>query len=598
MKMVKMMKTGVLIVALLFCFSELNAGQPLVQQWAPGFSSQQIDMDPQGMKQAKEQGFNWIEIRVGNTLKQNPDMDMAGLIQWAKNTKLQLDSAGLNVWSCHFPFGPGYDFSTLDPKQNAQVVKYDIMCLEVAKILKAHVGVIHSSDEGVKPEERAQRLKNARKGLEKLAPAFQKAGLPMAVEILPRVMLGNTSAELDGLIKGLPNTGITLDVNHIFYEKQEDVIRYFRNRIFHVHFSDYNGKEQHWNPMQGTMNWTAIMREMQLSGHKGVMMFEIKKYGMTPAHPGKQTLYSTYLAWKKLMLLNDCVKAEKSDSKAYAQFRKNELNCFEVGTSAALSGQSAEGFKAAKAAGFQWMELVVPNDIHQKTDAELKVWARKQMQDLEASGLKLWSIHLPYGKNYDISLTDSLQNKEALRQQKRVMKLLKIFRPQVAVLHACGGKITEQDREARKAAFKVSVKALAAAYQKAEVTLAVETLPADYLGNTSRELLEMIKDVPNLGVCLDINHITLEDHIAAIRSLGKSIVTTHLSDHDAQADRHWLPYLGNIDWPAALHALLDVKYEGVILFEVSSKPKAPKSGYELQTPVMCMQAWERMKKEF
>lgn len=581
---------------------QLPAGE---EQWVPGFSSQQIHMNKEGMKQAVEVGFKWIEIRIGNTLKKNPEMGMDELIEWAKKTKDQLDTAGLKVWSCHFPFGPGYDFSTLDEHQNQNVVQFDIKCLEIAKIFGAHVGVIHSSDEGVKPGERDQRLKNARKGLETLASAFQKAGLPMAVEILPRVMLGNTTKELDGLIKGLPNTGMTLDLNHIFYEKQEDVIRYFRNRIFHVHFSDYNGVEQHWNPMQGTMNWPAIMRAMQTSGYKGVMMFEIRLYGNPPVHPGRQTLYSTHLAWKKLMLLNEWIKVEKSDIKACQNYKKMQLQCFDVGTSAALTGQNKQGIEAAKKTGFQWMEIIVPNDIYLKTDAELKVWAKKEVADLQAVGMKLWSIHLPYGKSYDISAVDSAQNAGALKQQARVLELMKIFKPQVAVLHACAGKLAAeerngvktsivQEREMRKTIFKSKVKDLAAGYKKVDVTLAIETLPAEYLGNTSTELLELIQGVPNLGVCLDINHIMLEDHAAAIRSLGKSIVTVHLSDHDAQADRHWLPYLGNIDWSGAMQALMDVNYEGVIMFEVSSKPKAPKPGYELQTPQMCMDAWRKI----
>ena len=569
---------------------------PASEKWSPGFSSQQIHMNNEGIAQAADQGFHWIEIRVGNTLKSNPDMNMDGLIQWARKTRAQLDSAGMNVWSCHFAFGPGYDFSTLDPKQNQKVVDYHIRCLEVAKILGAHLGVIHSSDEGVKPEDRAQRLKNARKSLEQLAPAFQKAGLPMAVEILPRVMLGNTSKELDYLVKGLPNTGVTIDLNHIFQEKQEDVINYFKGRIYHVHFSDFNGLEQHWNPMQGKMNWPAIMRAMQTSGHKGVLMFEIKLYGITPAHPGKQTLASTYLAWKKLMLMSQCVREEKSDVKAMEKFRSKELECYEVGTSAALSGQTLPGFQAAKTAGFKWMEIIIPNDIHKMTDAQLKDWAKKQKADLKASGMRLWSIHLPYGKNYDLSATDSLQNAEACKQQKRALSLMKILKPQVAVIHACAGKLNETDRASRKEMFKKQIALFAADYRKAEVTLAVETLPAEYLGNTSTELLDMIHGVPNLGVCLDINHIMLEDHAAAIKSLGKNIVTTHLSDHDNQADRHWLPYLGRINWKAAMHALLETKYEGVVMFEVSSKPKTPK--IETQTLPMCMEAWERMKKEY
>lgn len=566
--------------------------------WAPGFSSQQIHLNKEGMKSAADEGFRWIEIRIGNTLKRNPQISFESLVRWAKKTKAQLDSAGIRVWSCHFPFGPGYDISTLDEAKNQKAVEYNIACLELAKIFEAHVGVIHSSDEGVKPEEREQRLKMARKSLEQLAPAFQKAGLPMAVEILPRVMLGNTSKELDRLIKGLPNTGITLDLNHIFYEKQEDVIRYFKDRIYHVHFSDFNGQEQHWNPLQGTMNWPAIMRAMQSSGYRGVMMFEIKLYGITPAHPGKQNLYSTHLAWRKLMQLNGFVAEEKSDEKAWKRFKDAEIHAYDVGTSAALTGTTQEGYEAARNAGFQWVEVIIPNDIHLQSDQEIAAWAREQRTAVQASGLKLWSVHLPYGTAYDLSATDSLQSATAVRQQERALGLLKILKPQVAVLHACSGKITPQERESRKASFVQRVKPLAAEYRKAEVTLALETLPADYLGNTSQEILEMIQGIPNLGVCLDINHIMLEDHSAAIRSLGKSIVTTHLSDHDAQADRHWLPYLGRIDWKSALRALTAVNYEGVMLFEVSARPKHPKAGYPAQTIEMCMQAWQRMKQEF
>ena len=75
-------------------------------------------------------------------------------------------------------------------------------------------------------------------------------------------------------------------------------------------------------------------------------------------------------------------------------------------------------------------------------------------------------------------------------------------------------------------------------------------------------------------VCFDTNHLLKENPVDFIHKIGKRIITTHVSDYDFINERHWLPGEGGLDWQAILHALKDVGYSGMWLYEIGfSCPK-------------------------
>ena len=57
-------------------------------------------------------------------------------------------------------------------------------------------------------------------------------------------------------------------------------------------------------------------------------------------------------------------------------------------------------------------------------------------------------------------------------------------------------------------------------------------------------------------------------------------MTTHISDHDYENERHWLPGEGKINWNALIGALEKIGYRGVFNYEVGESLSAVKENYE------------------
>ena len=95
------------------------------------------------------------------------------------------------------------------------------------------------------------------------------------------------------------------------------------------------------------------------------------------------------------------------------------------------------------------------------------------------------------------------------------------------------------------------------------------------------EILRLIHAVgaPNLKTCLDTGHCTLAggDPAAFVRAFGEHFGETHFQDNyaprlafDARgpADLHRPPGVGLIDWPSVMDELVEIGYEGPVVFEL------------------------------
>lgn len=87
-------------------------------------------------------------------------------------------------------------------------------------------------------------------------------------------------------------------------------------------------------------------------------------------------------------------------------------------------------------------------------------------------------------------------------------------------------------------------------------------------------------DSPRVGICWDTGHAELSglDQGRALRSIGKHLVALHIADNDGEADRHWAPGRGKVDWEAVLDALRSIGYKGPFNLEVPGEANATPRG--------------------
>jgi len=179
--------------------------------------------------------------------------------------------------------------------------------------------------------------------------------------------------------------------------------------------------------------------------------------------------------------------------------------------------------------------------------------------------IQILSIHLPFGRGWEICNGQAGIRERAVEQYQEFIKCCRCIEPKRYILHpGCPG-IPNKEREKRIYYLRKTLAVLSEAVKPAK--LAVENMSRDCLGNTSEELIRIVEDIENVCVCCDMNHWMQEKNYEAIRKLGSRIETVHVSDYDEVEERHWLPGDGCVDWNKVLAALEETGYNGPFLYE-------------------------------
>ena len=73
------------------------------------------------------------------------------------------------------------------------------------------------------------------------------------------------------------------------------------------------------------------------------------------------------------------------------------------------------------------------------------------------------------------------------------------------------------------------------------------------------------------GICLDFGHAHMDgDVVDAIETVSEHLITTHVHDNRGRTDDHLVPFMGTIDWAAAMMETQKIGYDGVLMLEVAN----------------------------
>lgn len=246
-------------------------------------------------------------------------------------------------------------------------------------------------------------------------------------------------------------------------------------------------------------------------------------------------------------------------------------------------------------AGFKCLELdMSPCDINDKETALKQL--ETYVQAAKKAGLKIWSVHIPFGPDFDPSETDKSKLKQNIDNIIATLELAKNAGPySKAILHPSFEPIPADKRAAKLQQLKETLKTIGPRVEKDyNVRLAIECLPRTCLINTSREALDLFQDNPSIDNCFDVNHLLQEtpDHYASV--VGNRIATVHMSDYDNINERHWIPGKGIIQWTPLVRQLQKNGYQGPFMFEVTTTPW--KSNMK-QFYKDLIQAWGKIKND-
>ncbi len=231
-----------------------------------------------------------------------------------------------------------------------------------------------------------------------------------------------------------------------------------------------------------------------------------------------------------------------------------------------------ESMKDNKAEGLDYIEVTM-NDVINKQPETAHLRAEKLKAEIDESGLKVWSVHMPYSRQWDISVLDEGKRAENLKFFEDMMRVAGVFGSKYYVLHPSSEPISPFEREQRLACSHESIGELAKVAKELGVTLCVENLPRTCLGRNAEEMMKLIDGYEDVGLCFDTNHLLFQDHADYLKGIGMGrIKTVHLSDYDFKDERHWIPGKGLVEWPELWKGIKENGYDGIMMFETYGEP--------------------------
>jgi len=236
------------------------------------------------------------------------------------------------------------------------------------------------------------------------------------------------------------------------------------------------------------------------------------------------------------------------------------------------TGFGLESMKENKAGGLDYIEVTM-NNVIGKDSTGVRDRAEALKADIDSSGLKVWSVHMPYSRTLDISVLDDLKRAENVQYMKDMMRVAGVFQPQYLVLHPSSEPITPDEREQRLANSHASIGELAPVAKEIGAVLCVENLPRTCLGQNGEEMMRLIEGYDEVGLCFDTNHLLYQSHEDYLKAVAKGkIKTVHLSDYDFADERHLIPGKGLIDNKALWAGIKENGYDGIMMFECYGEP--------------------------
>ena len=257
-----------------------------------------------------------------------------------------------------------------------------------------------------------------------------------------------------------------------------------------------------------------------------------------------------------------------------------------VGSSSGIFGPvtnwTYETFAEAKRAGIDAIEISASTLFLNKEmtdDRQIEARCRQLKRDLKRAGIEIWSVHMPFGREIDLSQTDEAVRQRSVELHRRVLRFCKILSPRIVLFHP-SWYLGHGERDARIAQLVRSVGELLPDAKKIGARVVIENMlgyelvkDGNYerpLGRTVEEVLHIMSLVPReVDAAVDTNHIDNPELL--ISALGRRVRTIHVSDGDGRSECHELPGQGrgDNDWTAILKALYeDAHYRGVFMYEV------------------------------
>ncbi|MEA3344904.1 MAG: sugar phosphate isomerase/epimerase family protein [Chloroflexota bacterium] len=193
----------------------------------------------------------------------------------------------------------------------------------------------------------------------------------------------------------------------------------------------------------------------------------------------------------------------------------------------------------------------------------------RNAQLLRQAGIRIWSVHAPFGEDYNLSHPDEATRRRAVEYHKYVLERVALAGASVVVIHP-GSHAKDEEVPRRIPLLLDSLEELIPVAERVEIRLALENMLPHHPGSDFRELRRVVEEMGSewLGVCFDTGHAHVAGGVKeGMEVLSDLIINFHLADNDSIRDLHLQPPYGTISWDDFLEVFRSMTFSSPIVVE-------------------------------
>ena len=196
----------------------------------------------------------------------------------------------------------------------------------------------------------------------------------------------------------------------------------------------------------------------------------------------------------------------------------------------------------------------------------------KNSQLFRQAGIRIWSVHAPFGDAYNLAHPDALSRRHAVEYHKFVLERVALAGAALAVIRP-GAYTSEQEVPQMLPLLLDSLEELLPVTQRLGVRLALKNVVPQDQGLGFQALRYVVEKMGSqwLGVCFDTDHAHMAGGVkAGMEILKDFIITFHLADNDGTVQScmwdHFLqPPYGVIPWHEFLSVFHTIDFTSPIV---------------------------------
>ena len=185
-----------------------------------------------------------------------------------------IHSHGLKINALHMPITNEWaDLACQYESDRKEIVKFFIKLIKELDKYQPSAYVFHPGGFGVNESNYGEYTKRLVESVNALTEETDKK---ICIENMAGKYFLDTSDKMLDFLSQCKKAYTCVDVNHFYYEKPEDAILKYGDRVGTIHVSDYDfERERHWLPKEGKIDWMKVIGALKAVNYQGVFNYEL-----------------------------------------------------------------------------------------------------------------------------------------------------------------------------------------------------------------------------------------------------------------------------------------------------------------------------------